>query len=284
MKKLLMILSLLCLLACQKDFDELNDTDQRNVTFTFDPSGYFDEVLLCDGNEYHMCTSTNLDDGYGLRIVGYCYDAHNNLIAKSNVFGDLQHGMSIRFKHLLRDVKYHFLFVADIVEYDSEVDYYEEWFQLLTYNLEYFYVVSFERRTDKRYDILLSATVDMSPGNNTVAVDMHPIMYNGYVVFTNLSDAFEVNGTIMYYQKMKINDFDGENRLEHKINIPYGHSKIIVPITATYADNFFSFNMKKKIGNIEKTYSFKFYDREHRPFVATIDCTDTIKIKELILY
>ena len=37
---------LLVLFACKKDFDENNDTDQRWVDFSFDPSDYFSDILV----------------------------------------------------------------------------------------------------------------------------------------------------------------------------------------------------------------------------------------------
>lgn len=284
MRKLLLILPLLCLMACQKNFDELNDTDQRNITFSFNPSGYFSEVLLRDGSNYHLCTTTDLDPGYGLRITGYCYGADSVLVAKTQVFGDLQNGLTLNFKHLYRDTKYHFLFLADIVEYDSDLDYYEIWFQLLANNLKDFYVVSFERRDDKRYNVLLSATLDIAPENKIVKVEMKPIAYNGYVIFKNLGN-LNWSSTVMYYNKMLVNHLKGQDRTEHNISYPQGQSSFILSLNPTNADNLLTFRIKKTTGSQVNNYTLRVQNSEHRPFVATIDfASGTPVISDVIYY
>ena len=283
MRKLLLILPLLCLLACQKNFDEFNDTDQRYVTFSFDSSGYFSEVLLRDGGDYHFCTSTNLESGYGLRITGYCYDADSVLVEKANVFGDLQHVLRLKFKHLSRDMEYHFLFLSDVVEYDTDVDYYETWFQLLTYNLDAFYIVAFERHDDARFDMLRLSSMNVVPDNNIIDVEMNNISYNGFVVFTNVDDSFELSGTVGYYQSFSVDGMSGKNRIFNTIDVPQGVSSFVLPISVCYADKMITLLMKKRVGGNDHSFTLRFNDNEHRPFVATVDCAAE-QITDLTLY
>ena len=120
-RQLLPILALCLMTACQKDFDELNDTRQRWVEFTFDPSDYFSDILIVTEQGFKLGASSMLELDCKLRIVGYCFDADSVLIAKNTVFGDMQHELTMKFKHLDGDTQYHCLFIADIVQYYSEV-------------------------------------------------------------------------------------------------------------------------------------------------------------------
>lgn len=270
MKKLLLIILLLCLVSCQKNFNKLTDTDQRSITFRFNPNDYFAHILLHDNGEYHLCTSIDLDEGYNLQITGYCYDTEGMLVAKQQVFGDLEHDLTLLFKHLYRNQQYHFLFMADIVENDSDLYYYEIWFQMHTNELSGFYTTSFESRVDKRYNVLLSANMDVTPDNNTMTVDMNPIAYNGYFVFKNLDESIW-SGTIMFYNRMLVVGCKGVDRTEHMIKFPQNQSSFIITHNAHNGDNFFTFNIKKTEEDIVHNYNIRVIDKEHRPFVATID-------------
>lgn len=283
-RRLLPILALCLLTACQKNFDELNDTRQRWVEFTFDPSNYFSDILVATDQGYELGASTELEDGYGLRIVGYCYDADSTLVAKVVVFGDMQHDLNMKFKHLDGDTQYHFLFVADIVKYDSDVDFYETWYQLVPSNLDDFYIISFDRSEMAAYNILLHTTLDVTPANQAIAVQMVPITFNGYLIFTNLEEIIRISATVRYHQSFFIHSLAG--RVKDFYNLEFQNDigdTMVFPITASHADNSITVNVTSNNGIINSSYSIGIQDSEHQPFVATINCR-THQLTDLTLY
>ena len=287
MKKALLLITFiaLCLLtACQKDFDELNDTRQRWVAFTFDPSDYFSEVLVATDQGYELGASTELEDGYGLRIVGYCYDADSLLVAKNTVFGDLQHELAMRFKHLDGETCYHFLFIADIVKYDSEVDYYETWYQLMTNSLSSFYLISFDRSEIASYNMLRDAELDVTPANQTIEVQMSPITYNGYCVLTNFDGFIQTEVSAHYSQSFYPIEMSCKERIFHNLGMLNGEGdSVVFPITVSYADQSFGIQLKTNSNGLNSTTSLTIPNPECRPFVATINC-ETHQMNSLIYY
>lgn len=283
-RRLLPILALCLLTACQKDFDELNDTRQRWVEFSFDPSEYFSDILVTTKHGYALGASTELEEGYGLRIVGYCYEADSILTARTTIFGDMQHGLTMKFKHLDKDIQYHFLFIADIVKYDSEVDYYETWFQLVTSDLDDFYMMSFDRNELVAYNMLLYAEMDVGPANQAIAVEMSQITFNGYLVFTNLEDVSRVSATADYYQSFYIDNLMGKLIRTYDLGIKDGDGNTVVfPITASHADKSIKVDVTSHNGTFFSSYTITIRDPQHRPFVATVDCS-THQLTNLTLF
>lgn len=284
LRRFLPILALCLMTACQKDFDELNDTRQRWVAFTFDPTDYFSEVLVATEQGYELSASSEFKDGYGLRIVGYCYDADSLLVAKNTVFGDLKHELSMKFKHLYDDTQYHFLFIADIVKYDSEVDYYETWYQLMTSRFNDFYLISFDRSAIPSYNILLDAELDTTPNNQTIRVQMSQITYNGYCVLCNFEDFNPIDVSVLYSQSFYIIGMARKELISHNLGslIEEGNS-IVFPITASYADQSVGIQLKSYSNGLNSTTSLTLPNPERRPFVATINC-ETHQLANLTFY
>ena len=210
MRRLLPIIAILLLAACQKDFDELNDSRQRWVEFSFDPSEYLSNILVATDQGYEL-GANDLDPGYMFRIEGYCYDSEDLLVDKIHTFGDSKHDMTLKFNHLNCDSLYRFLFIADVVEYNSEVDYFEIWYQLMTNNFETFYLAAFDRSDQATRNLLLDASMYAQPSNQTLAVQMQPLSFNGYCIFTNLEDIDGLIVTAIHVQTFYYHSLKGKN-------------------------------------------------------------------------
>ena len=283
-RRLLPILAICLLTACQKDFDELNDTRQRWVEFSFDPSEYFSDILVATEHGYELGASTALDPNYKLRIVGYCYDADSVLIAKNTVFGDMQQMLTMEFKHLDKDCQYHFLFLSDIVQFYSDTDYYEIWYQLLTRNLGNMYVMSQKREKKPAYNVLLKALIDITPSNQTMAVPLSPITFNGYCAFTNHDGISASNLVSAYHESFFIRNMEGRDRPFHAhVNMGEVGNTAIIGITASYADKSVDVRITNNAGGLNTATTLTIQNPERRPFVATIDY-NTLQLTKLELY
>ncbi|MBO4573926.1 MAG: hypothetical protein J5708_01190 [Bacteroidales bacterium] len=277
MRKLIYVILLsLCLTACQKNFDELADTDHREVTFTFNTSGYLDSILMpTAGGSYAIGGPDTIDSDHAIRMVGYCYNQNNELVKKQTSFGDLQHNIELKFNHLDRNIEYHFLFLADVVTFNTETDYYELWFHLLTDKIEDFYMVSFDNDDNPAYNILLRSSIDVTPSNQTVEIEMEKITYNGYCILTNLDGISAIEYAALYYQSFTINEIHGLNRVLHnnkkELN---GESFIVYPLTISYADRSTTIRINKVIGGSQQTSTVRIENQNQRPFVATVDCNN----------
>ena len=128
MKHVLKIVMLFCgvlmLASCHNDFDEWNDTEQRHVLFTFNTDSLFAKLLCYDG-DYYIPRVDTLPPDCRLRITAYCYDYTADLVYSEHVFTSLHTDRQIKIRHLLRGNTYRFVFVADVVRYSSDLDYYE---------------------------------------------------------------------------------------------------------------------------------------------------------------
>jgi len=286
MRKLIyVILMSLCLIACQKNFDELADTDHREVTFTFNTSGYLDSILMpTAGGSYAVGGPDTIDSDHAIRMVGYCYNQNNELVKKQTSFGDLQHNIELKFNHLDRNIEYHFLFLADVVTFNTETDYYELWFHLLTDKLDDFYIVSYDGYDEPAYNVLLSAVLDVTPLNQTVKITMNQKTYNGYCILTNLDDMSAIDYSALYYQTYKIIDMSGISRVLHNNHKTLnGESELVYPLTISYADKSTTLKIVNKFGETQQTGTVRINNENCRPFVARINCA-TIELTEVTLY
>lgn len=181
----LYLLFLLMLSSCQKDFNELLDSNQRYVEFTFNTDSLFAKYLYCYNGTYYFPQIDTLRPEFCLRITAYCYDYADQLLYSGNIFTSVHTEQKMRIMHLLKDETYRCVFLADIVEYDSQVDYLENWFQLGTDSWNSFYLFSTYRHDNAIYDVVGMSTVLVLPNNQSSEVSFTPITYNGYCVFTH---------------------------------------------------------------------------------------------------
>ena len=278
------ILALIGLCACHKDFDELEDTDQRQVVFSFMPQDYLSSVLVPTEEGFSFYSQDQLDTEHRLRIEGYCFDSNDSLLVKTIGFTNLQNELTLCFKHLHRDSTYHFRFVADIVQYKSDMDYFEVWYQLGYQSLSTFYLASFEQENQAQYNVLLTADSTLSPSNQLVQVSMRPITYNGYCIFTELEGVDKLDGYTGRYSSFYLKKMRGIRTINTEYEFhPFSESHFVLPITASYANDSISLKVQRTTITGQSSKTFSIHNNEHRPFVAVINC-QTLEIESLNLY
>lgn len=196
--KLLLIIPFLFLLAsCERDFDEIADTQQRHINFIFNTDGLFTDVLSKTNDGYSLTKLMSLPTDYLLRITAYGYDLSDSLIFTKTILLDDLTRQSLKVRHLLKSEEYRFIFVADIVKSDPYVDYYETWFQLGTKRWSDFYVYSEQRHDEASLNCMASSRMIISPDNQDVEVNFKSITYNGFCVFENLEGVDRLSGYVM---------------------------------------------------------------------------------------
>lgn len=287
MKKILSFsLYILSLVACQDDFDEINDTQQRHITFTFNTEDVFSKVLVNTGNNYNFADVKGLSADYRLRISLYCYDSSDNLTYNQTILSESLTAQSVKVRHLQSGATYCFVFVADIVKYDPYVSYYETWYQLSTGYLPHSYIYADERNDKAEWNSMACAEVTATPKNQHIEVKLTSITYNGFCVFNQLDDIDRLSGYVMYtsffYMKTKswqkrtsiFYSFDDRNPQE---------SSVIKPVSLCYADSIITVKLRTySLSGADSTIiDIPNYNR--RPFVATFNCA-TLSLDDCKFY
>lgn len=286
MKRVLCLILILFLFsACERNFDELNDTEQRSVTFSFNTDGFFDEVLVFEDGVCSLGDYSGMDEQHRIRVNGYCYDGKGELVGQETLFAKLGEKSELKFKHLYQDLEYQFIFLADVVQFRSVDDYYETWYQLKIRRKEQFYLASFELEVPAKYNVVKRKIMNAKPSNQTLEVDMEPVTYNGYVEFVNLnSNVQKVCAYTGTYQSLYVTSLQGiifkgkyyENADPHQI-------ATIVPITATMADNEVLIDARLYRPSATDSTIQSISTTNHRRFFATFDC-QTMNITSCCYY
>lgn len=229
------ILLALLFFSCVKNFDELNDTNQRHVTFTLDNSALMDNVLVQSGNT--LALGAELPEEFRLRIAAYCYDMSGLLTDKKVIFSNLRERDTITIKHLDKANDYRFLFVADIVRFDSPDQLRQTWLNMGTGTFETNYLVCFERDSNILLNQLFTAQVTVRPHNSTMPINLHPATCNGFLRLDNTEGIDKVSGDVILCQKFYLLNNRGEvwRRFYFDCNVRDGQR--LVPITFSAADN-----------------------------------------------
>ena len=264
---LLLCLTMVC--ACQKDFNELTDSTQRYAEFSFRTDSLFSKALDFDGNTASYPQIDTLPEGYCLRITAYCYNMADMLVASEHIFTTLHSEQTLRLTHLQHGVTYRFVFLADVVKFDSQVDFFETWFQLGTNFWNEFYLYSEYRHIGALYDVVGMSTLMLSPDNQLTEVSFAPITYNGYCIFTNTEDLQYIY--IELFTSFRLEDFKGiESNWIDELRAPQITEGLIRPYTLCNADSVFYIELVSD----SVAYPVKFSNPNHRSFVATIDCKE----------
>lgn len=277
MKNLILItLSLFCIFtSCVEDFDELNDTNQRYMTFTFNADKLLGDVLYYEDN-YSLGTVDNLDDDYRLRITAYCYDLNDSLIYTDRLISKQMESNSIKIRHLFKETTYQFVFVADIVKHDLYVDFYETWFQMGTGNWNDFYIYADNREDNALHNVMGFSSFREQPSNQEVEIDFKPITYNGYCVFDNVDSVDRLSGYVAYCSSFKLRNLQWLRLNSLAYSFDYSNAKdrvIVKPVSLSYADSIISVKLRTTtVYGIDSVY-IDIYNKDRRPFVATFDCS-----------
>lgn len=277
MKKLLYFLCMCGIFACQEDFDELKDTQQRHVLFTFHVEELFSKVLVANGDTYQLGEVCELPADYRMRITVYGYDHFDSLIYEKTVLSDYSKSLVLKVRHLQADQTYHFAFVADVVKYDHYVDYFETWFLLGTKYWPDAYIYADERNENALCNSMAFSEMLITPNNQQVKVVFKPITYNGFCVFNGLNSIDRLSGYVMYCSKflLKNRTWQRRNSLSYKFdehNLQESGS-FIMPVSLCDADSVVTVKMRTLTLSGADSTIIDIPNKGRRPFVATFNCT-----------
>lgn len=262
-----------CLSACEPNFDEIRDTDQRSVTFEVDVSNMFANVLVPEGDGFVLGDNSGLDDRHRVRVTVRCYDLAGQLVDRVTLFTTMDARPEIRIRHLDKNQEYQFVFLADVVEFYSEDNFYETWYQLNDKTIENFYITAFERVDTAKYNVILNKILELYPDNQKVEITMAPLSYNGFFLFTNSDGIAALSGNYGYYESLRVLTSDGISRdtIHYELSLT-DPSKMVIPLTASYADDVVSLRIRKRMSAGTATILRTLSNPSHKPFVATVDC------------
>ena len=266
--------------SCQKDFNELTDSNLRKITFTFDPAHIFDDVLVEHSGTYSLGAKSILDGNYLLRITSFCYDTSDSLLQSHTLLCRDLSVATQSFTHLDKEINYHFVFVVDVVKSDLNVDYYETWYQMDTGSYQRFYFFSDNRNAKAEFDVMYTATLYAHPENQSIGVPLESMTYNGYCLLTNANKSDRITGYAAY-----VNDFLLSSRSWRRrasLGYEFTHYRpqtptLIQPLSLCYADSIISVQVCSTTLAGTDTLKVNVPNMNRQPFVLTIDCDDMQK-------
>ena len=269
------IILLFSFTSCQKDFNELIDSNQRRITFTFDLSHLFDEILVEQSGEYSLGIIPQLDEKHLLRITSYCYDSSDSLLQCHTLLSSRFTLVNQSFRHLDKNLDYHFVFVADVVKSDPNVDFYETWYQMNTRSFQSFYFFSDSRSEQAKYDVMQVSTLKAKPNNQTINVSLEAMTYNGYCQLTNANKSDRITGFATYVNDFKMSSRSWRRRASLAYEFSHYHPEaptITQPLNLCYADSIIFIKLHSTTLTGTDSLTVKIPNIERRPFVLTIDC------------
>lgn len=287
MRKLQILLVIISFLqtSCKDNFDEWEDSPQRYVTFTFDSSDYFSNILSYADGSFQLGTDFELDSLYWLRTVCYCYDETGNLLDMQTTMSPQLCNPQITIHHLYKDKAYYFVFLADVVKQDSFLDFYETWCQISSKRYDNFYLQMFDKKAEPKNNILLSASFHVLPRNQIVPVTLLPITYNGFCIFTNLDYVEKLNGWIKYNESFYLKDLAKREwqTYEYQHYIVHHIDSVIIPLALTHADDEVTIRIQTTTSSGSKFIEHVLSNEGHRPFVAKFNAS-TLELDTCIFY
>ena len=285
MKRLSILITVVALFfaGCTPDFDPQTDSDQRNATFRFETKHLFDDVLSVYGDDVALGGGT-IDESQRIRISAFCYDSTGDLLNKATLFARHGESPTITFRHLMKNTKYHFIFLADVVEYENETDFIERWFHLSYQQQNQFYTKLFEYSYRAEDNTLWLCETSLTVENQTYDIILNKITHNGYICFINTADIDEISTACTNHFALRIWPLLGRDTdiHTHTFSAPIVNKRTfgyIVPnIDSTIA---FTVTLKKN----EETYfvneNIENYNR--RPFLVFFNCA-TYAIEQINFY
>lgn len=276
MKRLnIILLFSIALASCQKDFNELTDSNQRQITFTFELSHLFDEVLVEHSGTYSLGSNYNLDGNHLLRVTSYCYDSSDSLLQSHTLLCTDLIAANQSFRHLDKNISYHFVFVADVVKSDPDVDYYETWYQMDTRNYQRFYFFSDSRSKQAEYDVMQFASLIAQPENQSLNISFEPMTYNGYFLLTNANKSDRITGFAGYVNAFQMSSKSWQRRTSLAYEFTHyrpSAQTLTQPLNFCYADSVVYVKVRSTTLTGTDSVIVNVPNVERRPFVLTIDC------------
>lgn len=271
---IVLLVNMVLFCSCRNDFDEWNDTNQRHIVFTFNTDSLLTKLLNSDGTYYFPHADT-LPLGCKLRITAYCYDNNSQLVHSEYIFTSLHSRPSLKIRHLLKDSNYRFVFLADVVRYHSDVDFYESWYQLGTSSWTSLYIFTDERNTDAIYDVIGYCSCVLVPSNQSEEVHFEPITYNGFCRFTGMETIDRLTGFFLPCISFRLHTMTTYWKLS---SLPYSfdyhdpREDIVVPLSMCCADSMIIMQLvTNSVSGIDTTV-IRISNHERRMFMATVDC------------
>lgn len=273
-KYIVLLLMTIALAGCQQDFNELRDSAQRQIVFTFTTDSLFSRTLLYDGSKYYLPEIDALPSDCRLRITGYCYDGSDRLVSSDRFVTTYPCERQMLLRHLHKDSTYHFAFVADVVKYDPQEVFYETWIQLGTERMSTFYFYSDKRYDDALYNVAGVVMRDLQAANQTETVSFKPLTYNCYIVLKNAENFDRIWGDIMYVNAFDLVNFDFLHFATMAYTFDYRTPKadIVMPLSLCIADDAILPEIRTNSIAGKDTSIISIRNLQHRPFVATFDC------------
>ena len=271
---ILFIGTLLC--ACDNNFNELTDTTQRYIQFSFNTKNIFDDVLVLSGEDtFTLGAPSKLDDPFRMRLSAYCYDLNGDLLFhKETIVSNINQNIELTFDHLQNYLQYRFVFLIDIVEYDPLLSYRELWYQLATKSYDNFYLLRLAYFPAPQNNILLFNEQILSPSNQVEMVQLQPFTYNGYIRLIDLDPAKTARLEITLDRDVYISGKTG------KINVLYTYvrnsenAKEYIPVICTKRDVVLPIELSlSNSDNENENYNLEI-PMSTKPFVIKIDCNN----------
>lgn len=262
------------LISCKKDFNEIEDSDQRHIIFTFNTDSLFANLLCYDGDYYIIPKVINLPSNYRIRITAYCFDQDDILFHSEQIFTDLHADQQLKIRHLNKNHTYRIAFIADIVKYNSSIDFYETWYQLGTSSWSTIYLYADDRNDNAIYDVVGLATSLVQPSNQKEEVYFLPVTYNGFYQFTNFNTIDRLEGSIQSSISFVISTLEKKSNssLPYQFDYRNPQENINIPVSLSYADSLVLLQLiTTSLLSIDTT-NITISNLQRRPFVATIDC------------
>lgn len=270
---IVLLVSMVMVSSCRKDFDEWNDTAQRHIVFSFNTDSLLTKLLNSDGTYYYPQADT-IPSECKLRITAYCYDTNNQLVHSEHILTSRHTNQHIKIRHLQKDNTYRFAFLADVVRYQSDLDFYESWYQLATSTWTSFYIYTDERNTDAIYDVIGYSTCFLTPDNQTEEVFFEPITYNGYCRFTGLNTIDRFSGFFLPCISFYLKDMSywKLSSLPYEFDYRNPREDIFMPLSMCCADSIIIMQLvTNSLSGVDSTV-IKIPNPERRMFMATVDC------------
>lgn len=286
MKKIyfLLILCILTLSSCERDFDEQRDSSHRYISFNIDTRTMFDDFLAHTESDFQITPS--LDTPKHIRLTMLCYNEENSLIVRKTIPVSSHESATLKIKHLLEDHFYTFVFIADVVDYYLDGTVSESyWDVIATEHRHDSYMINHQPSDNLVLNTIGYKEITLTPRNDTIDITLSPITVNGYVVLKGIDTLDKVEADIIYSESFYLTDFKSRKRREQKYDSIKDKEKQIIGITVpAVQDSIFvlltTIDFEHGLNNNKSWY---IHNKKNRPFVTIIDCI-SLSVESCVYY